>query len=202
MQNASNVRFVDKMQFIIGVLGLQMSLFLLGYSPRYGLLIWNLVVFVPMMVHKVFYFTHMNKQLFFVDFCYFAQILMYAYLYIWPDSRQLYLALFSFSCGTMGHSITQFRNTYAFHDLDRLSSLLLHVVPLKTFWALRWLGSDDDRWGLNTPTPESVEFWEFFKTPIPFYVGHQVFFCVMFWCGEVCVLLETITDWDGGCVGV
>lgn len=65
------------------------------------------------------------------------------------------------------------------HDVDRLSSLLIHVVPLKFIWRLRWFPTDTDEWGFNNVETTDVGFGEFFMTPIYFFLIHNIFYCIV-----------------------
>lgn len=49
---ASYMRKVDKILFTIGALGLQLNLFMLGMFPNDGVLIWNFLVTVIVLIYK------------------------------------------------------------------------------------------------------------------------------------------------------
>ena len=173
------MRTLDKIRFVIGVIGLQMSMYLLGSSPRYWLIFWNFAMTVPLLTIKFIYYKSLNWHYYFLDFCYFGNTFLYVFAFLWPGSRVMFISAFAYATGIMASGIVQFRNSLVFHDIDRLSSMLIHVVPLKFMWKLRWYGHDDTSWGFFNPETAEVGFMEYYTTPIYFFTLHFVIYCLI-----------------------
>eukprot|EP00887_Chlorella_sp_A99_P004760 scaffold4.g4760.t1 len=73
-----------------------------------------------------------------LDFCYFANLLLLAQLWLWPTSVPLIRVCFAFNCGPLLWSIVLFRNSLVFHSLDKITSHFMHWFPALVSWATRW----------------------------------------------------------------
>ncbi|EFJ48676.1 hypothetical protein VOLCADRAFT_90892 [Volvox carteri f. nagariensis] len=94
------------------------------------------------------------------DFCYYANLLLVLQLWILPRCATLAkVVTFSYNTGPLAWSILTFRNSLVFHDLDKVTSLFLHLVPALVSWSLRWHG-DPGRFGPpGEATPEERARW-------------------------------------------
>lgn len=104
---------------------------------------------------------------FLFDFCYYANLLILAYVNFFPKSETLFAICFAFCTGipvvraTLGlfepqanvfligplaWSILAWRNSLVFHSLDKTTSLFIHLTPNLLFYALRWLDKHPERY--------------------------------------------------------
>lgn len=80
---------------------------------------------------------------FLADLCYFVNVLLLLWLYVFPHSRTLYIAVFCLSNGPILWAILAWRNSLVFHSLDKITSLFIHIAPPLTLYTLRWLCCDE-----------------------------------------------------------
>ncbi|KAG2436955.1 hypothetical protein HXX76_006471 [Chlamydomonas incerta] len=142
----------DKLTFLLGVSMLWCCAFWLGRSPSTFYLLYGGVGGVLMAARWASYFSR-KWHYYLYDFCYYANLLLVLQLWLLPRWAPLAKVTFSYNTGPLAWSIITFRNSLVFHDLDKVTSLFLHLVPALVSWSLRWYG-DPARFG---PPPEATE---------------------------------------------
>lgn len=149
---------------------------MLGRFPNDLYYVTCLVFTVPLLLHKFLYYRSQKWHYFFFDFCYFGNTWIYLFIFLFPESKLMYVNSFMFATGHMAYAIVGFRNSLVMHDLDRMSSLLIHAVPLKIMWNLHWFSSRTDE-GFNFWNPEEgVTLFEYFQNGVIFFWVHQLIY--------------------------
>ncbi|KAG6849635.1 hypothetical protein H0H93_006758 [Arthromyces matolae] len=74
---------------------------------------------------------------FLFDLCYYVNILNFMYLWLFPSSSALFVACYCLSHGSLASAIITWRNSLVFHDLDKVTSLFIHMYPPFTFTVIR-----------------------------------------------------------------
>ncbi|PNW85743.1 hypothetical protein CHLRE_03g207351v5 [Chlamydomonas reinhardtii] len=142
----------DKLTFLLGVSMMWTCAFWLGRSPSSFYLLYGGVGAVLMAARWASYISR-KWHYYLYDFCYYANLLLVLQLWLLPRWAPLAKVTFSYNTGPLAWSIITFRNSLVFHDLDKVTSLFLHLVPALVSWSLRWYG-DPARFG---PPPEATE---------------------------------------------
>mmetsp|Transcript_41744 Transcript_41744/g.54987 ORF Transcript_41744/g.54987 Transcript_41744/m.54987 type:complete len:127 (+) Transcript_41744:728-1108(+) len=116
--------------------------------------------------------------MFLVDFCYFANFIVFGYINFAPRSDSLFITSFLFGNGTLAAGVMAFRNSFVPHKLAMMTSLALHAVPLLLMQHARWytvleqesLPIEEQRFAA-TPTFESWGDWfsSFYVMPLSIY---------------------------------
>ena len=153
-----------------------MSLFMLGWYPHDHLFAWNLGITIPLLLIKFFYYKYYKWHYFFTDFCYYGNIFIYIFIFLYPSSKFMYISSFAYATGPLAVGVITFWNSLVLHDHDKMSSLLIHTVPLKMLWSIHWFTS----WGNEgvkfwNPELENVWFFEYMITPMYFFLIHHLF---------------------------
>ena len=78
-----------------------------------------------------------------LDLCYFVNILLLAYLWVFPSSTWLFRALFALSTGPLAWSVAMFRNSLVLSSISHATSLWLHLSPPLLMWGIRWYAAGD-----------------------------------------------------------
>ena len=94
-----------------------------------------------------------------------------------PSVHQVFCVVFAVANGPLLYAIITYRNTFAFHSLDRMTSVFIHVLPSLVTFAIRWYPSDAMHWyrqfagvGIKNRLP-----WEWvLAVPYAFYILHTV----------------------------
>ncbi|GLC50735.1 hypothetical protein PLESTB_000426200 [Pleodorina starrii] len=169
----------DKMSFLLGTTMMWTCAFWLGRSPSTFYLLYGGLGAVLMAARWALYFSR-KWHYYLYDFCYYANLLMVLQLWVLPRSAPLAKVTFSYNTGPLAWSILTFRNSLVFHDLDKVTSLFLHLVPALVSWSLRWHG-DPQRFGPPAEaTAEQRSRWHTagFRSnvllPMAFYVAAKI----------------------------
>eukprot|EP00928_Gymnodinium_smaydae_P006269 TRINITY_DN121_c0_g1_i1.p1 TRINITY_DN121_c0_g1~~TRINITY_DN121_c0_g1_i1.p1 ORF type:complete len:489 (-),score=103.44 TRINITY_DN121_c0_g1_i1:89-1513(-) len=138
-------RIRHKLVFDCSIFDIVMMAFILGRIPGkfyiyYTLkMVWLLGIRLPK--------WRMEKQHYFLfDFCYFANLVLLVYIWVFPLSALLFEAAAGFA-GLLLISIHIFRNSAVLHDFERMTTWYVHAMPSITLWTLRWYAYNDDGLG-------------------------------------------------------
>lgn len=85
-----------------------------------------------------------------VDFCYYANYLLYTFLFLFPTNRFLYHVCFAFGAGPLGVATIIVRNSMVLHDIDYITSAFIHIVPNLVMYNVHWVTQyhEDRGWDL------------------------------------------------------
>lgn len=126
-----------KCAFLLGSIHLCLSAFWLGSRPSTFYKLYS-VKAVPLLVLRWAYFKEERMHYYMFDFCYAANVLLLAHVWLWPKSAFLAKVLFAYSTGPLALSVPAFGNSLVYHNLNELTGLFIHWYPLLVAWTLRW----------------------------------------------------------------
>jgi len=98
---------------------------------------------VPLLILRFFTFHKKKQHYFMLDFCYYMQAWTFQVIF-WKYSKteipllRIYFALVN---GPLLLSVIMWNNTLVFHDMNKLTSLLIHIGPPLFSYCLRWKSS-------------------------------------------------------------
>lgn len=86
----------------------------------------QMAIFMPLR-----YYTYHKRgyHYFLADLCYFANLLLLLSLWVFPQSRRLFIATYCLAYGNNAWAIAMWRNSLVFHSLDKVTSLVIHLMP-------------------------------------------------------------------------
>ncbi|TVY73327.1 putative membrane protein [Lachnellula suecica] len=121
----------EKVSFICGVLNVLISGYLIGGYPEY-FHIWytaQLLYFMP-----IRYFTYHKRgyHYFLADLCYFVNAMCALSIWVFPQSKRLFISTFCLAFGNNAIAIAMWRNSMVFHSFDKVTSLFIHIMPCVT----------------------------------------------------------------------
>lgn len=133
----ATVTLREKISFIAGVLNIFISGYLIGACPQYFYLWFSaqLLYFMP-----IRYFTYHAKgyHYFLADLCYFVNFLNMAAIWVFPNSKRLFIGTFCLTFGNNAAAIAMWRNSLVFHSMDKVVRYVNHVLRDLESW-LTWL---------------------------------------------------------------
>jgi hypothetical protein len=174
-----NVRLRDKISFVVGVMNLVCSSLLFAYKPEWMYFSYTLqcAFFLPI---RVFTYYRLRYHYFLFDFCYFANLLNLAYIWLFPRSTFLFLACYCSALGPLAFSIATWRNSAVFHSLEKMTSLFIHLYPAITFCALRHFMPEAQRHA-RFPAMQALprlNSWTAFAWNVTFYFVWQMMYFI------------------------
>lgn len=66
---------------------------------------------------------------FLADLCYFVNFLLLLSIWIFPNSKRLFISTYCLTMGNNAIAIAMWRNSLVFHSFDKVTSLFIHIMP-------------------------------------------------------------------------
>ncbi|KAK6503511.1 hypothetical protein TWF481_008527 [Arthrobotrys musiformis] len=127
-QDQKVVTLREKISFVVGVSNIFISGYLLGAYPN--LMHWWYTLQMAYFMPIRFYTYHKRGYHYFLaDLCYFVNVLLLLSIWVFPNSRRLFISAYCLSYGNNAWAIAMWRNSMVFHSLDKITSLFIHLMP-------------------------------------------------------------------------
>jgi tetrahydromethanopterin S-methyltransferase subunit B len=109
----------EKASFIAGVINIFISGYLVGGYPDW-FPVWytvQLLYFMP-----IRYYTYHKKgyHYFLADLCYFVNLLLVLSIWLFPNSKRLFISSYCLAMGNNAIAIAMWRNSLVFHSMDKV----------------------------------------------------------------------------------
>lgn len=143
------VKFFDKIAFTIGVLNMGVCQYFLLNRPDLFPMWYSLII--PLILgSRYFYFRGGGLQYFMIDFCYFAIFCSMLNLLVLRNYPVFFKVCYICCTGPLTLAIPVWRNSFVFHDYDKIVSVYIHILPSMLYYTMRHRGSHLDLlWGGN-----------------------------------------------------
>lgn len=119
-KDQKNVTMWEKMSFIAGVLNIFVSGYLIGAWPQYFHWWYTAQLFYFMPIR---YYTYKKREYhyFLADLCYFVNLLVVLSVWVFPNSKRLFIGAYCLAYGNNAIAIAMWRNSLVFHSLDKVT---------------------------------------------------------------------------------
>eukprot|EP01117_Protostelium_nocturnum_P007627 TRINITY_DN2732_c0_g1_i2.p1 TRINITY_DN2732_c0_g1~~TRINITY_DN2732_c0_g1_i2.p1 ORF type:complete len:541 (-),score=130.38 TRINITY_DN2732_c0_g1_i2:10-1464(-) len=141
MQTPPFLRTQDKVAFTLGLIVLLISEFVLLIYPQF-MWMWYTFLLVPLLLARYYVYSKSKFHYFMLDFCYFAQVMLLVYFFAVPHNHIWFQVVFCATNGPLLAGVVMWRNSLVFHDLDKLTSVFIHLYPPLVTFCLRWFPSE------------------------------------------------------------
>ena len=121
----------EKISFIFGVMNIFMSGYLIGGHPE-NFHLWYTAQVLYFMPIRWYTYHKRGYHYFLADLCYFVNFLLLLSIWIFPNSKRLFTAVFCLAFGNNAMAIIMWRNSLVFHSFDKVTSLFIHIMPCAT----------------------------------------------------------------------
>jgi hypothetical protein len=173
----------EKTSFISAVLNVFISGYLIGAVPDY-FYYWftaQLCYFMPV---RLITYHQKGYHYFLADLCYFVNLLMLLTIWIFPQSKRLFIATYCLAYGNNAVAIVMWRNSLVFHSMDKVVSLFIHIMPPVTLHCIVHLTSKEalaerfpGAYSIKYSSPDS---------PVHYSLLSMVFFASVFYAAWQC----------------
>lgn len=136
-QEPTIVKLIDKLSFTFGVINIAVCEYFVTNQPDYFWAFYT-VVMCLMLLARAFRFHAIKYHYFMLDFCYFTQLLCLLNIYLFPWSQTFTKVVFIFANGPLSWAVPVWRNSLVFHDMDKLTTVYIHVLPNMLTYCTRW----------------------------------------------------------------
>ncbi|KAG9004067.1 hypothetical protein FRB90_011077 [Tulasnella sp. 427] len=81
------------------------------------------------------YYTYKKKawHYFLFDLCYYVNVLALLFIWVFPGSPVLWHSCYLLTHGSLASAVITWRNSLVFHDIDKVTSLYIHIYPPLVF---------------------------------------------------------------------
>ncbi|KAL7713502.1 Glycerophosphocholine acyltransferase 1 [Entamoeba marina] len=173
LEKQPNVKFLDKITFVLGVALLVLSEYIILARPEL-MHIFYLLVIIPLVTSRYLVYRMNGWHYFLLDFCYYTNALMiimvisvFMFNYVTP----LFEICFVLANGPLLLAIPLWTNSLVFHDLTKLTSISIHFLPAMVTYTIRWFS--------DVPVEPSLTFTTGFLYPILFYCFWQATYLII-----------------------
>lgn len=118
--DTKNVTKREKASFIAGVLNILISGYLIGAFPEYFHL-WYTLQFFYFYPLRFYMYRRKGFHYFLADLCYFVNFLLLFTLWVFPQSKRLFISTFCLAFGNNAVAIAMWRNSLVFHSFDKIT---------------------------------------------------------------------------------
>ncbi|TKA32415.1 hypothetical protein B0A50_01521 [Salinomyces thailandicus] len=133
--DAKTVTLKEKISFVVAVLNIFISAYLIGAYPEY-FHYWytaQLAYFMPL---RWYNYHKIGFHYFLADLCYFTNFLLILTIWFFPQSKRLFISTYCLALGNNAVAIAMWRNSLVFHSFDKVTSLFVHIMPCATLHVL------------------------------------------------------------------
>jgi hypothetical protein len=121
----------EKISFICGVMNIFVSGYLIGGFPEWFHL-WYTAQVLYFMPIRFYTYHRRGYHYFLADLCYFVNFLLMLSIWVFPNSKRLFTAVYCLAYGNNAVAIIMWRNSLVFHSFDKVTSLFIHIMPCAT----------------------------------------------------------------------
>ena len=120
LNDSKNVTKREKASFIAGVLNIFISGYLIGAYAQY-FHIWYTVQFLYFYPLRFYMYRRKGFHYFLADLCYYVNFLLIASIWVFPQSKRLFISAFALGFGNNAVAIAMWRNSLVFHSFDKVT---------------------------------------------------------------------------------
>lgn len=129
----------DRVLYFLGSVVFAVGMFIVGAAP-WAVEYFFLAFVAAGLPFRAIYYLRRKWQYFLLDFCYFVNLLVAAFLVFFPTDRRLEAVAFVLAEGPVGGAIMAWRCQWVFGSIDHQISFLLHFLPGLAMFTHRYYG--------------------------------------------------------------
>ena len=182
------IKLIDKIAFTVGVLNLSMCQYFLMSAPRLFWVFYTVIMPV-LLAARVYHFKSLQMQYFLLDFCYFTVCLTFMNLFLlW--SPMFFKVCFIFANGVLPGAIVIWGNSFVFHDLDKITSVYIHILPSMLYYTMRW-GGGENLTSSSTCQATTADKFQFIFCSAPLSIWDYVAAMTLYLVWQVAYVIKT-----------
>ncbi|KAK6205393.1 uncharacterized protein RJT21DRAFT_117867 [Scheffersomyces amazonensis] len=135
--------------------------FIIGKYPIYFPL-FHTVIFSILIPIRFYSFFKISYEYYLADLCYYVNVLLMMFIWLFPYSPTLFISVFSLSLGTLSFAVITWRNSLVLHSIDKTTSSFIHVMPPVTMFVLTH-EMPIEHIKVRYPAIASIDNWDFFS---------------------------------------
>ncbi|KAM9905475.1 hypothetical protein OXX79_002140 [Metschnikowia pulcherrima] len=133
--------------------------FIIGKYPVFFPL-FHTVIFCLLMPIRFYTYFKLGFQYYLADLCYYVNILLILFLWVFPASKSLFVSVFALTLGTLSFAVITWRNSLVLHSIEKTTSSIIHIMPPLTMFVLVH-ETPRDYLEIRYPAIANVQNWNF-----------------------------------------
>lgn len=184
INSSKNRRLFDKITFFISLMVVQYKSFALGKYPDSGVYWLNLILLVLLFLWRNISYRIEHIHYYMFEFCYYGNIIMYIFIFLFPENKYLYYASFAFCMGPLGWALALVGCSFVLHNIDQLTSCFIHFTPMVLMFNLHWNTQYNENrgWALYNAKEDTFSFtWlkEYYLSAVSIYLIWAISYYLM-----------------------
>lgn len=119
---------IEKLFYSFSIYAIFMCGIIIGKYPLYFHVFYTFLSAVLLPIRYLTYWKT-GYGYFLVDLCYYVNVLLLSFIWIFPHSRHLFIVCFAFTFGTLSWAVITWRNSLVLHSIEKTTSLFIHITP-------------------------------------------------------------------------
>lgn len=135
VHNSLQSSATEKLFYAFAVSLIAAAGYIIGKYPTY-FPIFHTVLFCFLMPIRFYTYFKIGFQYYLADLCYYVNVLLLLFLWVFPRSKSLFISVFSLTMGTLSFAVITWRNSLVLHSIEKTTSSIIHVMPPVTMFVL------------------------------------------------------------------
>ncbi|GMM28996.1 glycerophosphocholine acyltransferase [Martiniozyma asiatica (nom. inval.)] len=174
IQSASST---EKLFYAFSVYTIFLFGFLIGNKPQWVHILYSILIAILLPIRFITYIKS-GWGYYLADLCYYVNFLLITYIWIFPESKILFVCCCSFSWGTLSFAVITWRNKLVLHSIDKITSTLIHVLPGVVMYVMIHQLSPEFK-KQRFPGSHKVEQWHIlsgiFYTSVSYFIWQMLY---------------------------
>lgn len=118
----------EKMFYALAVFLIAVTGFIIGKYPEW-FHIYHTALFCVLMPIRFYTYFKLSFQYYLADLCYYVNILVILFMWVFPSSTLLFILVFSLTMGTLLFAVITWRNLLVLHLIEKTTLSFIHIMP-------------------------------------------------------------------------
>ncbi|CAK9436203.1 uncharacterized protein LODBEIA_P07610 [Lodderomyces beijingensis] len=125
----------EKLFYALSVFLIACAGFVIGKYPEF-FPHFHTAIFIVLMPIRFYTYFKQSFQYYLADLCYYVNLLLMLFIWVFPQSPTLFVSVFSLSLGTLSWAVITWRNSLVLHSVEKTTSSFIHVMPPVTMFVM------------------------------------------------------------------
>lgn len=149
----------EKLFYAIAVFLVAVTGFIVGKYPDW-FHVYHTILFCILMPIRFYTYFKLSFQYYLADLCYYVNLLLMVFIWWAPNSKSLFLSVFSLAMGSLSFAVITWRNSLVLHLIEKTTSSFIHIMPPVTLFVMVH-ELPNDYTIKRFPAVASIENWNF-----------------------------------------
>lgn len=135
VQRKLQLSSVEKLFYAMAMACIAASGFVIGKYPSHFPL-FHTILFCLLMPIRFYTYFKRSYQYYLADLCYYVNLLLMLFIWVFPSSPSLFISVFALSMGTLSFAVITWRNSLVLHSIEKTTSSFIHIMPPVTVFVM------------------------------------------------------------------